>query len=128
MKFQSTSNVAILALFASTAHSFTYVGCFSSSSNLEFNSRSVYQSLGNCQQKCTAANLPVMGVTNGTDCLCGTSAPSQDSIVPDSSCDSRCTGYAEDVCGGEGFFSVYSIPDSAAKRSVETAPEVAISG
>ncbi|KAI1454369.1 hypothetical protein F4805DRAFT_324393 [Annulohypoxylon moriforme] len=128
MMFQVTSNFVVLALFASAAHSLTYVGCFSSSTNLVFNSRSPFQSVGLCLQNCNGANMPILGVTNGTDCLCGTSAPPQDSSAAESSCNEPCGGYPQDKCGGEGFFSVHSIPDPTPKRDVEAAPEVAIPG
>ncbi|KAI0889851.1 uncharacterized protein GGS22DRAFT_149300 [Annulohypoxylon maeteangense] len=100
MMFQPTSNFVVLALFASAAHSLTYVGCFSSSTNLSFNSRSVFQSIGSCQQKCGEAGMPIIGVTNGTDCLCGATTPPQGNAVPDSSCNSPCSGYPEDKCMG----------------------------
>ncbi|KAI1208701.1 WSC domain-containing protein [Annulohypoxylon truncatum] len=108
MMFQLTSNFVVLALFASAAQS-AYLGCFSSSTNLSFKEHDVYQSLGQCQQVCKAANLPILATTKGTDCFCGAEAPPQSDAVADSSCNTPCSGYAEDKCGGEGFFSVSSL-------------------
>ncbi|OTA64662.1 hypothetical protein K449DRAFT_392775 [Hypoxylon sp. EC38] len=98
---------AILALFTSTAHCLTYMGCFGPPTNLEFNSRHVFQSVGACRRQCMTLNLPVLGLTNGTDCLCGASAPPPSNVVEESLCNSRCPGYAPDICGGTGFVSIF---------------------
>ncbi|KAI1407866.1 WSC domain-containing protein, partial [Hypoxylon sp. FL1857] len=124
MLSQLTAVFAFLA-FASTTHSLTYVGCFGSPTNLEFSSHRVFQSVGACRQSCTASNFPVMGLTNGTDCLCGASAPPFSNVVEESWCNSRCTGYAQDICGGRGFFSIFLLvePEDPEEPSSESSTQ-----
>ncbi|KAI0176398.1 hypothetical protein GGR52DRAFT_540786 [Hypoxylon sp. FL1284] len=100
-----------LTLLASITSGYTYVGCYAPPTDLEYNVRFIYQSVGYCRRRCTLANQPILGVTNGTDCLCGASLPSADSLVADTMCDSPCAGYAAQNCGGLGYFSVYLIPE-----------------
>ncbi|KAI1143546.1 hypothetical protein F5Y05DRAFT_157113 [Hypoxylon sp. FL0543] len=113
MLFKLASVFAILA-FISTTNSLTYMGCFGPPTNLDFNMRHVFQSVGACRLRCKTSNLPVLGVTNGTDCLCGTSVPPSSSAVEESWCDSRCSGFALEICGGRGFFSIFLIAEPEA--------------
>ncbi|KAI0854412.1 hypothetical protein F5Y00DRAFT_6527 [Daldinia vernicosa] len=84
-----------------------YVGCFDSPINLEFSRTNIFNSIGFCWHWCGTNNQPVMAVTNGTGCLCGQAIPPSERTVPDSSCNSVCSGYPQEMCGGQGYFSVY---------------------
>ncbi|KAI1382299.1 hypothetical protein F4677DRAFT_21893 [Hypoxylon crocopeplum] len=105
----------------------TYAGCFTSPTGLEYNARSVFQSVGLCSRQCSSSNRLVMGVTNRTDCLCSDVAPPPSSMVEESWCDSPCPGYAVDTCGGKGFFSVYLLaePNSPERRPNERSTQSA---
>ena len=86
----------------------TYVGCFSSSNGLSESSTFQYQSSGHCQETCVGANnQAVLGLTNGDDCWCGSQTPPTSAKVSDSQCNTPCTGYGQDNCGANGFWSVY---------------------
>lgn len=86
----------------------TYVGCFSSSSGLTEDSTYQYQSSGYCQQTCVDNNnQAVLGLTSGDDCWCGSSVPPTSAKVSDSKCNTPCTGYGQDSCGGTNYWSVY---------------------
>lgn len=94
----TTPMFALLALFASVTYSYTYVGCYAPPTDLEYNIRFIFQSVGYCRVRCSTLNQPVLGVTNGTDCLCGSAIPLPDSLVEDTLCNSPCAGYAAQMC------------------------------
>lgn len=99
-----------LSLVSSTfaLNALTYVGCFSSSNGLTESSTFQYQSSGHCQETCVGAgNQAVLGLTNGNDCYCGSQTPPSSAKVSDSNCNTPCTGYGQDTCGSNGFWSVY---------------------
>ncbi|KAI1780102.1 hypothetical protein F4818DRAFT_165529 [Hypoxylon cercidicola] len=89
----TTPILVLLTFFASTAHSFTYVGCYGPPTNLNPIGRYIFQSVGYCQMRCQALHQPILAVTNGTDCLCGSAIPQPDSLVEDTLCNSRCVGW-----------------------------------
>ncbi|KAI5361373.1 Putative carbohydrate-binding WSC [Septoria linicola] len=84
-----------------------YQGCYNSAASMESVGTYMYQSSGYCSTQCSNADSPAMAMTNGNDCYCGGELPSDDDKVSDSQCDSPCTGFGQDNCGGDGFFSVY---------------------
>ncbi|KAF2155175.1 WSC-domain-containing protein [Myriangium duriaei CBS 260.36] len=100
---------AITPVFAQQLKQLTYVGCFSSSSGLSKGDTFQYQSSGHCQSICVQQNnnAPVLGLTAGNTCLCGSSTPPSSAKVDDSHCNSACTGYGQDMCGGVNYYSVY---------------------
>ncbi|KAI1398517.1 hypothetical protein F4819DRAFT_25218 [Hypoxylon fuscum] len=102
---------AFLANFASVTYSLTYLGCFAPPTDLQYNTRFVFQSLGYCERRCTGINRLVVGLANGTDCLCGNSVPPSINVVEDVWCNSPCAGYHLSMCGGQGFFSVYLLAE-----------------
>ncbi|KAK8859354.1 WSC-domain-containing protein [Apiospora arundinis] len=83
-----------------------YVGCFSDPVGLVDMGSNIYQSRGLCTQRCRQIDQWVVGLTNGTRCLCGTRVPPTHYLVDDGECNSRCSGYAQEFCGGRGYFSV----------------------
>lgn len=84
-----------------------YQGCYSSAANMESVGTYTYQSSGYCSEQCSNQNSGAMATTNGNDCWCGSEIPADSDKVEDSKCDTPCTGYGQDSCGGDGFFSVY---------------------
>ncbi|KAI2781756.1 hypothetical protein F4815DRAFT_444101 [Daldinia loculata] len=111
MRVQLNQISAALALFgfaSAVRGPPEYVGCFDSPTNLEFSRTYVFQSVGFCGDWCESNNQPVMAVTNGTGCLCGQAVPPSERAVPDSFCNRACSGYAQEMCGGQGYFSVYT--------------------
>ncbi|GAB7352157.1 hypothetical protein MBLNU459_g2642t1 [Dothideomycetes sp. NU459] len=86
----------------------TYVGCFNSSQPLANQGSYTYQTSGYCQPICVGKGQAVMGLTGGSYCYCGDQLPAKDSEqVDDSNCNTICTGYGDDDCGGTGYWSVY---------------------
>lgn len=89
---------AILGLCATSIQVHTYVGCFEDSLGLTDMGQHVFQSRGLCSKKCDNINQWVMGLTNGTYCLCGVHIPPMESLVSEEECNMRCSGYAMDTC------------------------------
>ncbi|KAH8819555.1 hypothetical protein F5884DRAFT_848870 [Xylogone sp. PMI_703] len=90
-------------------------GCFHSGEGLKLNQTYIFQSKGNCQPICVGLNQPVMATTNGSQCWCGNELPPASSKVANSFCNVGCTGYPSEMCGGNGYFTVYltGLTDSA---------------
>lgn len=89
----------------------TFAGCYSSSGPLEKSDSFTYQSYGHCQEQCIPKSgdnaQPVMGLTKGSDCWCGSALPPEEDKVDVEECDMGCTGFGTDKCGGSKTFSVY---------------------
>jgi hypothetical protein len=119
------SVLVIVFLLKPSMQAFQPIGCFAAPpEGLIDQGRFVYQSLGYCRQRCSALSLPVLGLTNGTNCLCGNSIPPPDTRVEDSACNLPCPGFVWNSCklthsmpgiailitacigGAEGFFSI----------------------
>lgn len=84
-------------------------GCFSSAGDLVYNSTQTYNSRGECGQTiCQALGYYVAASTEGDKCYCGNTYPSNSTLVDDSNCNTPCTGYGQDACGGDGYFTVYN--------------------
>ncbi|KAI2614446.1 uncharacterized protein GGS25DRAFT_471776 [Hypoxylon fragiforme] len=102
-----------MSLPTSAIRTFTYIACFDHPGDSQLHSRSIFQSVGGCDNACVAINNPVIVLTNSTDCLCGFALPPPSAVVDDSWCDVPCPGYIRESCGAPGFFSVrlYAEPD-----------------
>jgi cell wall integrity and stress response component len=89
----------------------TYVGCFSSAGELTKGDSFTYQSSGHCQEICIPQSgknpQAVMGLNRGSDCWCASTLPPESDKVSDTECNSPCTGFGQDSCGGKNTFSVY---------------------
>jgi cell wall integrity and stress response component len=89
----------------------TYVGCFSSVGELTKGDTFTYQSYGHCQETCIPQSgenpQAVMGLNRGSDCWCGSALPPESDKVSDAECNTPCTGFGKDNCGGKNTFSVY---------------------
>ncbi|KAK8029946.1 hypothetical protein PG993_011237 [Apiospora rasikravindrae] len=88
------------------ASSLNYVGCFSSPTGLVDLGPNMFQSRGLCAQRCAQIDQWVVGLTNGTNCLCGSRVPPTHDLVGDGHCNSPCNGYARETCGGRGYFTI----------------------
>ncbi|KAI0382019.1 WSC domain-containing protein [Hypomontagnella monticulosa] len=108
MTSRLASIIIALAAFTSTIRAIEYVGCFGPPSDFEYDGRHIFQSVGRCNQVCSTLDFPVLAVSNGTNCFCSHAIPPPDRAVEESLCNSPCAGYAMQMCGGRGFFSVYS--------------------
>jgi cell wall integrity and stress response component len=89
----------------------TYIGCYSSAGDLSKSDSFTYQSYGHCQEKCIPKSgenpQAVMGLNKGSDCWCGGALPPEGDKVDDTECNTGCTGFGTDMCGGESTYSVY---------------------
>lgn len=100
----------LLSLVAGSvaADSYTLKGCYALS-DLEsvLTSKGTYQYQTNsyCEQQCGSA---VAATLNGSGCYCGDSLPSNIASVSSDKCDTTCYGYGTEICGGDGYLSVYT--------------------
>ncbi|PSK54027.1 Cell wall integrity and stress response component 1 [Elsinoe australis] len=105
---QAAAVLALLTPAMAQLNAMTYVGCFKNQGTLTSGDVYQYQTDGHCQEVCVAKNsAPVLGVTNGDTCLCGSQTPNNGDKVDDSSCNKPCQGFPDHMCGGTGFYSVY---------------------
>ncbi|RYO94567.1 hypothetical protein DL766_001931 [Monosporascus sp. MC13-8B] len=109
MSGQLKSTLLVLATAAVAAgQSYTYVGCFSGPPGNSRETQNTFQSVGLCQSICEASHQPVAALGNHTSCFCGNLLPPRDQQVGEDNCNLPCAGFDLDICGGDGFFSVYS--------------------
>lgn len=85
----------------------TYQGCYSSAGSMTFQETYTWQSKGHCREQCTGAKKPVQAQTNAKDCYCGNAVPPASAKVDDSKCSVTCSGYKFEMCGGDGFYTVW---------------------
>ena len=89
----------------------TYIGCYSSAGALSKSDSFTYQSYGHCQEQCIPKSgqnpHAVMGLNQGSDCWCGSALPPDSDKVDDERCNTPCTGFNTDNCGGDKTFSVH---------------------
>ncbi|KAJ5747531.1 uncharacterized protein N7511_009227 [Penicillium nucicola] len=89
------------------APALNYIGCYSTSETFTNRTSHLYQSFGWCLTECGNHNAATFAL-QGYECLCGNGLPPSENRVVKQKCQTICPGFAEDVCGGEGLFSVYS--------------------
>ncbi|MCJ1437172.1 hypothetical protein MMC27_006557 [Xylographa pallens] len=99
----------------------TYEGCFTISGALADQGSYTYQAMGWCQPWCVRQNKPILGFSNGTNCWCGDAVPPSSQKVADSNCNTNCSGYPLDTCGGSTAFAVWNDGLSSIVPSVITA-------
>lgn len=89
----------------------TFVGCYSSAGDMSKSDSFTYQSFGHCQEQCIPKSgenpQAVMGLTKGSDCWCGSALPPESNKIDNSQCNTGCTGFGTDKCGGSKTYSVY---------------------
>ncbi|KAJ6014558.1 hypothetical protein N7540_009149 [Penicillium herquei] len=86
----------------------TLVGCYSSSEGLTNQTSYEFQSSGWCEDRCVGYNAAVFALTAGSDCLCGEELPPTSDKVASSNCNTECDGWPSDMCGGTGYYSLYT--------------------
>ena len=103
----SAASVALMVTLPSLANpqgqfqvsASTYEGCYSSAADMTNQGSFQFQSRGYCQTKCGGSqNLPVMGLTRGSDCYCGSTIPANSTKVDDSECNTQCNGFGPEMC------------------------------
>lgn len=67
----------------------------------------VYQSSGHCSTQCLSYKY--MALYNGNVCICGNTAPDTSKT---GTCDTTCTGYGQETCGGSDSFQVEEVNGS----------------
>ncbi|XP_074646780.1 uncharacterized protein LOC141902787 [Tubulanus polymorphus] len=91
-----------------------YVGCFGKPGLRNKSWPPFIENLNieNCKRACQEmksqkGEMRFAGLRNGTKCVCG--AGVWELLVADSNCNEPCRGNAEEMCGGENFFSIYLV-------------------
>jgi cell wall integrity and stress response component len=101
---QAISSSSILLIPTPTAklplNAMSTLGCYKTGVPLEDHGPYDFQSTGNCQGVCVGLKKPVMGLTDGTNCWCGDYLPPADAQVDDTECDTDCSGFDKEKCGG----------------------------
>ncbi|KAI0170854.1 hypothetical protein BJ166DRAFT_517145 [Pestalotiopsis sp. NC0098] len=93
--------LAISCLLSPSWQAHSYIGCFEDSLGLVDIGRYIYQSRGFCINRCDGYHNWVIGLTNGSHCLCGNTIPHMESKVDDTRCNRPCAGYPMDTCKSE---------------------------
>lgn len=130
MKTFTTSLIAVSAFFSTSlaqspsqtaVGAIQTLGCYSVSDPLiKAPFQDGFPTDGTCQTECgTTLNKPVMAMTGGSTCYCGSTIPALDKQVDKSKCNQPCTGYDLKNCGGIGYWQVYL---SGLGGDVNTAP------
>ncbi|KAJ5349746.1 hypothetical protein N7541_007473 [Penicillium brevicompactum] len=86
----------------------TLVGCFSAIPDYGASKSWTYQSSGWCLDRCYGQNKAAFALTGGSDCVCGDTIPPDSDKVSSDKCSKSCSGWPEDKCGGNGYYSVYT--------------------
>jgi cell wall integrity and stress response component len=74
-----------------------FQGCYKIDKALTLTNTSIFQSLGLCSGvTCGPRNFAVLGMTIGSECLCGNSLPTTQ-VTPEH-CNIPCPGYPDDTC------------------------------
>ncbi|OQE29355.1 hypothetical protein PENSTE_c002G02333 [Penicillium steckii] len=89
------------------------LGCYSSVPSLTSQSKYEYMSGGYCANKCSSEGYRVAALTGGSKCACGNEQPSKSAKVDSDKCDSLCTGFPGDKCGGDNVFTVLTTDSSS---------------
>ncbi|CAI5758868.1 unnamed protein product [Candida verbasci] len=112
--FKRPSNLVLLSFFINTILATDYfapgklVGCYSSISGGSSQGDYQWQSSGYCLNQC--GNSAYIAV-KGEECICLNSLPSNQ--VSSSNCDTPCTGYDKENCGGDNSYSIFEQMNAA---------------
>ncbi|KAB5545798.1 hypothetical protein GE09DRAFT_219349 [Coniochaeta sp. 2T2.1] len=84
-------------------------GCFSSPGELDSIGNVDFNSKDQCAViNCRKQGKSVAASMGGNECFCGDKYPPKKALVNDSFCDSPCSGYDWDACGGNFYWTVYN--------------------
>ncbi|CAI1704739.1 hypothetical protein SEUBUCD646_0O00560 [Saccharomyces eubayanus] len=90
---------------------FNYEGCYNAedvqSAGLSLKNSYLYQSVSYCQNQCP--DSAVVALFDGSDCYCGDSVTVLSSLTKstDSNCETKCSGWPYQMCGGSSYMNVY---------------------
>ncbi|KAJ6149222.1 hypothetical protein N7471_000421 [Penicillium samsonianum] len=85
----------------------TLQGCYSSIPGYGKSTTWTYQSSGWCLDHCSK-DYAAFALTGGSDCVCGNTLPPSSAKVSNDKCSKSCSGWPDDMCGGSGYYSVYT--------------------
>jgi cell wall integrity and stress response component len=88
----STKNHITTPTVTKPASEMVSVGCYETGTPLENHGDYNFRSPGNCQLVCLQENKNVMALSDGVNCWCGDEIPAKEWIVPNSTCDTTCSG------------------------------------
>lgn len=99
------ASISLLLITVSHTLALSELGCFHSSQLQGLTSQGtyLYQSSGYCEGVCSDSFI--IALTGGNECYCGNVMPSGSS---DGSCSDECTGYPDEMCGGDSDYTVYA--------------------
>ncbi|KAJ5823440.1 Carbohydrate-binding WSC subgroup [Penicillium robsamsonii] len=82
-------------------------GCYSSIPGYKKSTSWTFQSSGWCLNYC-AKDYAAFALTAGSDCVCGNTLPPSSAKVSSDKCNKPCTGWPDDMCGGNEYYSIYT--------------------
>ncbi|EMG50100.1 hypothetical protein G210_4886, partial [Candida maltosa Xu316] len=85
-----------------SADTWSSSGCYSSINVATSKGTYTYQSSGYCQTQC--AGYRIAALKNGNECYCGNTDPSGSTS---NSCNVKCDGYPDEMCGGSSSYTVF---------------------
>ncbi|KAI9045297.1 pantoate--beta-alanine ligase PAN6 [Aspergillus affinis] len=80
-----------------------------------------YQTSALCMRECGKRGLNYAAL-RGVECLCGSEKPLEKYEIPLDNCDTPCSGWPKDICGGYKAWSLYVLDDGLGLSSSTTAP------
>lgn len=105
-------SLSLAVKIINAAGTYTSKGCYSFSaleSYLTSKGEYTYQTNSYCEKQCSG--YAVAATLDGSTCYCGNDLPSSISSVSSSNCDVTCQGFPTEICGGDGYLSVYTNGD-----------------
>ena len=104
-----------------TGFSSNYEGCFTAAPlNATSYTTSPGMTNGLCSTLCSQKGFAVSGTEDGSRCFCGPSLPLA-MVASPGSCGTSCAGQSSTMCGGNGYWSLYSSVNQGAMASISTA-------
>ncbi|OCF41274.1 hypothetical protein I317_04932 [Kwoniella heveanensis CBS 569] len=99
-----------------------WVGCWTDNSNSRTLQGYAYNaspmSSKACRIACANQGFAYAGTEFGSQCFCGNEI-ANGAKAPTSSCSTKCSGYANETCGGGGFMDLYNATGAVANNGVQ---------
>jgi cell wall integrity and stress response component len=67
---------------------------------------SIYMSDGLCRDQCSGSSYAII---QGQNCWCSNISPARSVTVSTSKCNTKCSGYPDDTCGGDGLWGYMAL-------------------
>ncbi|PYH94090.1 hypothetical protein BO71DRAFT_240122 [Aspergillus ellipticus CBS 707.79] len=129
-KSNTILNLAILSLisFSPAASASISTGCYTTPGQLVSQGAYQFQSNGYCQQICSKQNHTVYALHNGNECACGSQLPPSSDKVETTQCQTPCSGFPSETCGGRNSWTVITDAPNKLRRDeddsvIVTAPD-----